>query len=177
VTARFAHNILLLLVLCAAPALAGTTRLSGDSEARIEAQAGARYLITRSRSFELTQFAHQETVRTAVVEAEVNHRHRISQDLANNGDETGTVALSVYPIDHRGQIAAPLATRKLSGDQIEVEGSGGVKVIAYGCCAEADAEFQLSLETLRTRYVRSSQEPLLTYTRLGKRPAVNRGSA
>jgi hypothetical protein len=168
---------LMILALGAARAVvasAGGTTVSGDSEARFETHGGVRYMVTRSRTFELTQFAYKgDTVRTAVVEAEITHRHRLSEDLADNGDETGTVTLTVHPVSPSGHFDPPLATRKLAGDEIDIEGSGGVKVTTWGCCAESSAETQLSLNTLKTRWVRSSAVPLLTYTRLGK-PAVAR---
>ncbi len=162
----------ILLILHVPLAIAGTA-VTGDSEARIETDGSRRYMVTRSRSFELTQFAHNETVRTAVVETEIRHRHRISEDLADNGDETGIVTLTVYPVNPAGHFDPPLATRKLSGDEVDVQGSGGVKVTTWGCCAESSAETQLSLNDLKTVFVKSHDVPLVTYTRLGK-PAVGR---
>jgi len=150
---------------------AGGAAVTGDSEARFETDGGTRYMVTRSRTFELTQFAHNETVRTAVVETEIRHRRRISEDLADNGDETGIITLTVYPVNPAGHFDPPLATRKLAGDEVDVEGSGGVKVTTWGCCAESNAETQLSLNTLKTVFVKSHDVPLVTYTRLGK-PAI-----
>ena len=176
ITRRIAIALLMILAFDSVPAAAGSgggTTVRGDSEARIETDGGVRYLVTRSRTFELTQFAYEESVRTAVVEAEIRHRRRVSEDLADNGDETGTVTLTVYPVNPAGHFDPPLATRKLPGDEIDIEGSGGVKITTYGCCAESSAETQLSLNTLKTLYVKSGDVPLVTYTRLGK-PAVGR---
>jgi len=155
-------------------AIAGRASVTGNAEAKIETEGKAQYMVTRSRTFELTQTAYVENVRTVVVEAEIVHRRRLSDDLANNGDETGTVTLTVYPVNSSGQFDPPLATRKLPGDAIDIEGSGGVKVTSYGCCVESNAESQLSLNTLKTKFVKSSNVPLLTYTRLGKPSAVLR---
>jgi len=165
---------MILLALPISAATAGVTSLSGSAGAQIETQGKSHYMVTRSRTFELTQFADHETVRTAVVEAEVTHRQMLSEDLGANGDETGTIALTVYPVISGGQFGSPLASRTMPGDAVTIEGSAGVKVTAYGCCVESNAETQLNLGTLRTLYVKSSAMPLLTYTRLGKPHAVSR---
>ena len=163
-----------LIALNPRPAIAGSASITGDAEAKIETEGKARYMVTRSRTFELTQVAYLKNVRTVVVDGEIVHRRHLSEDLANNGDETGTVTLTVYPVNSSGQFDPPLATRKLPGDAIDIEGSGGVKVTAYGCCVESNAEIQLSLNTLQTRFVKSSSVRLLTYTRLSKPSAVSR---
>src|SRR3984885_1840958 len=124
-------------------AIAGRASVTGNAEAKIETEGKGQYMVTRSRTFELTQTAYVENVRTVVVEAEIVHRRRLSDDLANNGDETGTIILTVYPINSGGQFEPALAVRKLPGDAIDIEGSGGVKVTSYGCCVESNAEVQL----------------------------------
>jgi hypothetical protein len=166
--------LMALIALLPKPVAAANMSVTGDAEAKIETDGKARYMVTRSRTFDLTQTAYLENVRTVVVEAEIVHRRRLSEDLANNGDETGTVTLTVYPINSSGEFDPPLATRKLPGDAIDIEGSGGIKVTSYGCCVESNTETQLSLNTLKTKFVKSSSVPLLTYTRLGKPSAVSR---
>jgi hypothetical protein len=166
---------LALHALAARPASVGDgTTLSGQSEARLDKGGADLYLATRSRAYELTQFAYRGAVRTVVVETEVRHRHRVSEDLAENGDEMGTILLTVHPVSGSGHFDTPLARREIPGDEVKIEGSAGIKVVLWGCCAESDAETQLSLATLKTLYVRSSSMPLLTYTRLGKPSAVGR---
>ncbi len=68
-------------------------------------------------------------MRTAVVEAEVRHRRRISEDLAENGDETGTVTLVVHPLSRSGHFDAPLVRREIPGDEVKIEGAAGVKIV------------------------------------------------
>jgi hypothetical protein len=166
--------LIVLLTVSVKSATADVTALSGPATAQIETQGKSHYMVTRSRTFELTQFADHEVVRTALVEAEVSHRHMLSEDLGAAGDETGTIALTVYPVTSSGQFGSPLATRTLPGDAVSIQGSAGAKVTAYGCCVESNAETQLNLGTLKTIYVKSSAMPLLTYTRLGKPSAVSR---
>jgi hypothetical protein len=168
--------LLVVLAIGVSPVIAGPAAgLTGDAEAKIESDASGRYMVTRSRSYQLGQFAYHERtiVRTAVIETEVRHRRRLSDDLGNNGDETGTVTITVHPVNPAGHFDPPLATRKLPGDEVKYQGSSSVTVTSWGCCVESPAETELGLNTLKTLYVRSGSVPLLTFTRLGK-PAVAR---
>jgi len=145
------------------------TRLAGEAEARVEGQVPDRYLSTKSYSYELTQYSHGDQVHTAVVEAQIRHRRRLTEDLSANGTETGTIELSVYPLDASGGLGSRSASRLVAGDEFLVQGPGGVRIITWGCCVQSNAETQLTLHSLTTWYVKSSQMPLLTYTRLGVR--------
>src|SRR5271170_4292834 len=82
---RVASILLILLAMSVTSAEAGGTALSGPANAQIETQGKSHYIVTRSRKFELTQFADHEIVRTAVVEAEISHRQMLSEDLGANG--------------------------------------------------------------------------------------------
>ena len=172
----------LLLSFVVLPAIAsaesppGDATVSGSADAKIETSGDKSYMVTRSRTFELTQFADHGTTATALVEAEIRRRVRISEDLGTNGDETGTVSLTIHPLGASGRLESSRASRSLPGDEIRVEGSGGIKVTTWGCCVESNAETQLKTGTLKTLYVRSSDVPLLTCTRLGK-PAIGRIAA
>jgi hypothetical protein len=95
--------LMALIALLPKPVAVANMSVTGDAEAKIETDGKARYMVTRSRTFDLTQTAYLENVRTVVVGAEIVHRRRLSEDLANNGDETGTVTLTVYPINSSGE--------------------------------------------------------------------------
>src|SRR5215472_8818313 len=154
----------------------GETTVSGPADAKIETEGNAHFMVTRSHTFELTQFADKGSIVTALVEAEIRHRKHISEDIGTNGDETGTVTLTVHPVSSSGDFGKPLASRTLTGDEVEVEGSGGIKVTTWGCCVESNAETQVHTGSLKTMFIRSSDAPLVTCTRLGK-PAVGRIAA
>jgi len=115
-------------------------------------------------------------VHTVVIETQVRHRRRLTDDLGANGTETGTIELSVYPLDASGSLGSRLATRAIAGDEYLVQGSGGIRIVTWGCCVQSNAETQLALHSLTTRYVKSSPMPLLTYTRLSV-PATARVAA
>jgi hypothetical protein len=108
-----------------------------------------------------------------MVEGDVAHRWLVNDGIGANGDQTGTVKLSIHPIDLNGHFDAPIATRELPGDEIKLESPAGIDVITYGCCQESSAETELSFASLKTLYVRSGGTNLVTYTRLGK-PALGR---
>jgi hypothetical protein len=166
-------SLLLLQAIAAAEPPPADTTLSATADAKIETTGNERYMVTRSHTFELTQFADKGAVKTALVEAELRHRVHISEDLGANGDETGAVSLTVHALTASGHFERPLATRSLAGDEIRVEGSGGIKVTTWGCCVESNVETQLSTATLKTMFIRSTDMQLHTFTRLGK-PAVGR---
>jgi hypothetical protein len=147
--------------------------VSGSAAATLQRDGKDLFLLTRSHSFELAQFAAKAETKTVLVEGEVAHRLRVTDDLGAKGDETGTVKLIVHPVNSNGQFGAPLATRDVPGDEIKLESPAGVNVITYGCCQENTAEEMLSLASLKTLYVRSGGAPITTYTRLGK-PALGR---
>lgn len=152
---------------------ASSTGVSGNAEATLQRDGKALFLMTKSRSFDIAQFAVKTQTKTVLVEGEVAHRLRVTDDLGAKGDETGTVKLTIRPIEANGKFGAPVATRALPGDEIKLESPAGINVITYGCCQENSAEEMLSLASLRTLYVRSGGAPLTTYTQLGK-PALGR---
>ena len=171
-----AASILFVLLLVAVPVFAADPArksIRGSAEATLQKDRNGLYLITRSKSFQLAQFAYGGRVNTVLVEGEVAHRLLVSEDLGTNGDETGTVKLTIRPIDSNGQFGVPLAERKTPGDEIRLDSPAGVTVISYGCCQESNAETLLSLADLKTLYVHSSGARLTTYTQLGK-PALGR---
>ncbi len=146
---------------------------SGNAEATLQRDGKGLFLTTKSRSFDIAQFALKGETKTVLVEGEVAHRLAVTDDLGAKGDETGTVSVTIRPIAADGKFGAPVATRALPGDEIKLESPAGINVITYGCCQENSAEELLSLASLKTVYVRSGGAPLTTYTRLGK-PALGR---
>ncbi|HTY55896.1 MAG TPA: hypothetical protein VMB26_11870 [Candidatus Binataceae bacterium] len=170
-------SILLALLIALVPALAiggDQTTISGSAEATLETDHNNLYLKTHTKSFQLAQFAYGGVdSNTVMVEGDVAHRWLVNEDIGANGDQTGTVKLSIHPINMKGHFDAPIAARELPGDEIKLESPSGINVITYGCCQESSAETELSLASLKTLYVRSGGTHLVTYTRLGK-PALGR---
>jgi len=151
----------------------GAKSVSGSADATLQREGKALFLVTRSRTFEIAQFGVKTEIRTVLVEGEVAHRVQVTDDLAANRTETGSVKLSVRPILADGSFGAPTATRDIRGDTIKLESPAGINIVTHGCCMEDGAEELLSLASLETLYVRSSSAPITTYTILGK-PARGR---
>ena len=148
--------------------------ISGAAEATLEQDPHGLYLKTHTKSYELAQFAYgREGSKTVLVEGDVTHRWLVNDDIGANGDQTGTVKLTIYPIYMNGHFGSAMATREMPGDEIKLESPAGVNVITYGCCQESYAETELSLATLKTLYVRSDGTNFMTYTVLAK-PAMGR---
>ncbi|HYA34522.1 MAG TPA: hypothetical protein VEF03_02830 [Candidatus Binataceae bacterium] len=156
-----------------ASAQSDRTSLTANAEATLQKDAKGLYLLTRSQSFQLAQYAVGSATHTVVVQGEVAHRLAVTDDLGAKGDETGTVSLAIFPIKSDGTYGQQQALRKIPGDEIKLDSPSGVTVIMYGCCQESSAEFELSLASLKTLWVRSGGVPFTTYTRLGK-PALGR---
>ena len=68
------------------------------------------------------------------------------------GEQTGTIALAIHPIDADRHFGTLTASRELAGDAIRLDSPAGVAVITYGCCTENSAETELSLESLKTLF-------------------------
>lgn len=165
------------LALCAflfvAPAGAADSSLSATAGAALQREGKKLYLATQSRSYQLAQYAYGTRIGTVVVDGEVRKRLRVSDDLGAESQPTGTVAFKIHPIDSSGGFGAVAASRELPGDEIRLDSPAGVAVIVNGCCAENSAEWELSLESLKTLYVSAGGIKLSTYTILGK-PARGR---
>ena len=155
------------------PAAAGDLSLGSDANAVLSKKDNHLYVTTRSRSYQLAQYAYGARTATVIVDGEVARRLRVSDDIGAENQPTGTVHLALHPIGKDGTFAAPSASREMSGDEIRLDSPAGVAVITYGCCAENSAEAELSLESLKTLYVSAGGIKNSTYTILGK-PARGR---
>src|SRR5579862_525401 len=99
---RLSSVLLLSIMLLAPHALAGgsdSKTIAGAAEAKLEKDAHGLYLKTHSKSYELAQFAYGEVdSKTVLVEGDATHRWLVNDDIGANGDQTGTVKLTIYPI-------------------------------------------------------------------------------
>ena len=175
------HSIRILFVafltMCAfsiaRPAAADDSSISATADATLQKDGKKLYIATRARSYQLAQYGYGKRTGTVIVDGEVRRRLRVSDDIGAEGEQTGTVALAIHPIDASGRFGAVAASRELPGDEIRLDSPAGVAVIAYGCCADNSAETELSLDSLKTLYVYAGGIKLSTYTILGK-PARGR---
>jgi len=68
---------------------AGATSVGGGAEATLQRDGKNLFLVTRSHSFDLAQFAVKLQTKTVRVEGEGTHRLLVNDDLGAKGDETG----------------------------------------------------------------------------------------
>ena len=128
-----------LIVLCAVfpvqRATAGDFSTNADAEARLQKDGSNLYLLTRSHSYQLAQYAYGNRIGTVVVGSDIRRRLRVSNDIGAESQPTGTVMLVIRPIEASGRFGAAVASRELPGDEVRLDSPAGVAVIAYGCCA------------------------------------------